>query len=308
MKTRTFYLSLVLFDVILAGCANLEHINSFSQVTVKTLGCYNDIGYTYTLSYVNYTQQSKIYDFTPDVVNANQLPLPRPYVDTTEQRLSEEADKAITFYFASIACYFEGLAKLSDKDLVNYRFDDFGKSFKSNDKLKRELGIKNDDQIDAATKIAKVFADELMGAYRKRKISEVMINHNKDVAQSIETLRMIIERSLIPHLEADKSLVETKYRLILGNPKIEMLGKLQLMKDYLAEETTLDTQKAELKQLAEALEDIRDEHQKTVVELQTHKIDEKTIIGLVNEHAGSVYQLYTNIKTLSSKNNSYGRL
>jgi len=301
MKRRNLYLTLVLLATIFVGCANLEHINSFSKVTVKTLGSYNDIGYTYSLSYTNYTQQSKIYDFSPDAVNANQLPLPRPFVDTIQQRLSEEADKAITFYLISIAGYFQGLAKLSDKDLVNYNFDDFGKSFKSNDKLKHELGIKNDDQVDAATKIAKAFTDELMGAYRKRKITEVMINHDKDVAQSTATLKMILERSLIPHLEADKSLVDTKYRFILSNPKIDMYSKLQLMKDYLAEQATLDTQRAQLEQLAEALDEIRDEHQKTVVELQTRKIDEKTVIRLVNEHAGSVYQLYAGIKTLSAK-------
>ncbi|RKR84129.1 hypothetical protein BDD43_4356 [Mucilaginibacter gracilis] len=298
MKLQKIHFVLICLSVVLGSCADLKHINTFSATAVKTINSYNDVGYTFTSSYNDYTLKKNAYNFEGDVAN-NVLSLPTVPVIADEPKTAMDADKAITLYITSITSYFDGLSKLSDKDLVNYNFDEVTKDLKNQTALKTKLHIDNDDKIDAASSIAKVFTNEIMGAYREGKLKEVMIKYDGQVSLCIQTLIDILNKTVLPHIDADKVLVDGKYQVVLANKQIDMGKKIDIIKDYQAEQATLNKNKEQISQIITALEKIKDEHNKTVVALKTEKLSSKAVIDIVNTHSAEIYQLYTNIKTLT---------
>ncbi|TRW21494.1 hypothetical protein FMM05_20300 [Flavobacterium zepuense] len=301
MKNITLSIFLVA-SLILQGCANLEHVSSFSTTAVKTIKAYDDIGYTFTSSYYDYSLGQNAFALNGDMTT-NSLSLPTPLTVPNEPATANEADKAITFYTTSIASYFEALAKLSDKDLVNYNFDDVGANLKADATLKAKLGITSDDKIDAATKIATVFTNKLMGAYREKKIRNVMIDYDTDVSKSIQTLIDIINKAVLPAIKNDNGLVDVKYQVILKNPKVDISKKAELTSSYNDEKIKLDKYKIQMEQLVKALSAIKDEHTKTAALLKDRKLTAQDVKDIINKHAAEVYQFYKNIKLLTTKSN-----
>jgi len=294
------YLLLIAACVLfgLQGCADLQHVNSFSNTAVKTIKSYDEIGYTFTKSYYTYTLGQNAYQLTGNI-DANSLSVPAPIAISNEPQTANKADQAITFFTAGIASYFEALAKLSDKDLVNYNFDDVGKNLKADATLKAKFGI-DDSQIDATAKIATAFTNMVMGVYRERKIRKVMIEYDADVSKSTQALIDILTNAILPTLKADNGLIEVKYQVILKNPKIDLSKKAELTNSYNDEKITLDKYKTQIEQLVKALTTIKDEHNKTVVLLKDSKLTAKAVKDIINQHSAEVYLIYTNIKALTS--------
>ena len=297
-----FLLLFIVSCLTLQSCADLQHVNSFSNTAVKTIKSYDDIGYNFTTSYYNYTQGQNAYQL-PGNIDRNSIGLPTPLVVANEPQTANNADKAINFYITSIASYFEGLAELSDKDLVNYNFDELSNNLKADQNLKTKLGINSDDQIDAGAKIATVFTNELMGAYRERKIRRVMIDYDSAVGKSIQTLIDILTNAILPSIRNDGGLVDVKYQLILKNPKVELSTKAELVNSYNEEKIKLDKFRTQIEDLIKALASIKDEHSKTAILLRDRKLTAKDVRDLINQHGAEVYQLYTSIKNLTTKSN-----
>ncbi len=298
MKFNRLQLTLMISAIALSSCADLKHINTFSATAVKTINSYNDVGYTFTSSYNSYTLKKNAYDFEGDVEH-NVLALPTKVIIQNEPKTAMDADKAITLYLTSITSYFDGLSKLSDKDLVNYNFDEISKDLKGQTALRNALHLTSDDKIDAASSIAKVFTNEIMGAYRENKLKEVMIKYDSQVSLCIETLEDILSKTVLPNIDADKALVDGKYQVALANKKIDLGKKIDIIKDYNAEQAVLDKDKLQISQIITALDKIKDEHNKTVLALKTEKLSSKAVIEIVNTHSAEVYQLYINIKSLT---------
>lgn len=284
------------------GCADLKHINSFSNTAVQTIKSYDEIGYNFTTSYYDYTLGQNAYQLTGNI-NTNSLSVSQPLIIANEPQTANAADRAIAFFTTSIASYFEALAKLSDKDLVNYNFDEIGNNLKADQNLKNKLGINNNDQIDATTKIATAFTNRLMGAYRERKIRKVMIEYDMDVSKSIQALIDILSQTLIPTLNADNGLIDVKYQVIFKNPKIDLSKKADLNNGYNNEKIKLNKYKTQIEQLIQALKVMKDEHHKTVALLGNRKLTALEVKELINQHAAEVYQYYINIKALNTKSN-----
>ncbi|MXN91156.1 hypothetical protein GR160_07920 [Flavobacterium sp. Sd200] len=288
--------------IFAVGCADLKHVNNFSKTAVKTIISYDDIGYNFTSSYYTYTLGQNAYKLTGNIVG-NTLQLPQAIIVANEPKMATDADKAITFYIKSISAYFEALTKLSDPNLVNYNFDAVRDNIKADAALKAKLGVTSDDKVDAAAKIATVFTSKLMGAYREKKIREVIIGYDGDVSKSIQTLIDIFNNALLPLIAADQALIDSKYSLILANPNVEISKKADLTKAYNDEKIKLDKHKTQITQLVEALVKIKDEHNKTATVLANSKLTAQAVKDIINQHSAEVYLIYTNIKLLTDKSN-----
>jgi hypothetical protein len=181
MKLKIYFpILLVLFIAGLHSCAvDLAHINSFSKTAVGAIGTYKDAGYSFTYSYYHFTQTSNIYkigDKAPKTIF-----IPAPNTTANEPETAIKADAVVGIFMASISSYFEGISKISDKDLVNYNFDNVGKNLKADKALKSKLNLE-DAKIDAFTSIAKVFTNEMMGTYRESKVKSIMIKYNDSLS------------------------------------------------------------------------------------------------------------------------------
>ncbi len=300
-KNATSILFAIFFCWVVSGCANLNHINNFSKTANQAISSYNDVGYNFSSSYNHYTLPSNLYSFNGDI-SRNMLLLPTRTTTAGEPQIAQKADEAITFYITSICSYFQGLSKLSDKDLVNYNFDEVSKNIKADSQLKSLLKITDDSKIDAAASIAKVFTNEITGAYRENRIKKIMVKYDGSVSTSITTLVNILRQSVLPHLANDKDLIDGKYSVALKNPFIDVSKKIDLIDNYYTEQAALDKPQQQILAITAVLQQIKDEHNETVNALQTEKLSSKTVIDIIAKNSAEVYQLYTNIKSLTLKN------
>ncbi len=284
--------------LIASSCANLKQINSFSATATKTVDSYNGIGYNFLNSYYRYTVTKNDYNFPTQ--SRNVIGFPEAVNDTSQLSLAKKTDGVILLYITGIAAYFEGLADLSDKSLVNYNFDSITKKLKSDAALKSRLGITTDTQVDAISGIAKTFTDEITKSYRQKKLKNIMTEYDDSVTTSIATLQTILAKTLIPNIDNDRGLVQTRYRNALINPDISLDKKIELLKDYSHERAELNKSQEQLQQLVKGLEKIKNGHHDIVTGLnKTQKLTSKEIIALINSYNAEVYQLYKNIKSLT---------
>ena len=298
MKNKYLLLSLFL-SILCQGCANLEHLNTFSTGAVKTLKSYNDIDYTYTSGYKKYVLTQKDFEFNVgDDLKANKIQLPQKFTVAGEPETAIKADKAINFLFTGLTAYFQGLANISDKDLVNYNYDDVAKNLKADATLKTKLGGITNGQIDASSKIAKVLTDEIMKAYRAKTIKNVIINHDNDVAAVADALIKILSGPRINVLNIDRKLLDTKYQVILLDDHIDLGTKVRLREKYLEEQTELDSYENQINNLVKALGEIKAEHHSVVDLLKTNKIDSQEVKDKIKYYGGVLEDLLENIKNL----------
>jgi len=297
MKAKIFTAFVALFTIFtIQGCANLDYINTFSVTASKTVESYNDIGYTNTSSYYDYTAYSKIYDFDKKELDSNNVHLPKPLIPPGEPSRAMDADKAINLFVTGISSYFEALGKLSDKNLINYNFDEVADSLKANTTVKSALKI-SDNQITAVSVLSKVLTNEIMGAYRIHNIKRVMIEYDGQLATSIDGLTTALTY-MVSRIDADRSKTQLKYRQVLANPRLELAGKPPLMNQYIAEVSKLDKLKLQFQLLIKALEKVKEDHHKAVKDLQDPSIDGKKVISNIEKYAGEIYQVYSNVKAL----------
>lgn len=284
--------------LIVSSCANLKQINSFSATATKTVGSYNDIGYNFLNSYYKYNVTSNDYNFPTR--SHNMIGFPEAVIDTNQSNLAKKADGVIVLYITGIAAYFEGLANLSDKSLVNYNFDEITKKLKSDGTLKSRLSITSDSQVDAISGLAKTFTDEITSSYRQKKLKSIMTEYDDNVGISITTLQTILAKTLIPNINNDEGLLQTRYRTALTNPDISLDKKIDLLKDYSHERAELNKSQEQLQQFVKGLEKIKNGHHNIVAGLnKARKLTSKEIIALINSYNAEVYQVYKNIKSLT---------
>ena len=153
----------LLFTLITGSWADLSLINTFSRVAVESLSTYNTIDYSFTESYNRYTLTAKMYAFSAQELDKNQIKLPVFQVDSGQLQLANNADKEIKLYITGISSYFQGISKLTDKDLVKYQFDTLASNLKGNASLKNHLGIKSNKQVAAISNISRIFTNGAMG-------------------------------------------------------------------------------------------------------------------------------------------------
>ncbi len=299
LSSRNLIVPFLLSAVLIASsCADLKQINSFSSTANKTVISYNDVGYNFSNSYYKYTLTQSDYDFPTQ--SRNVIGFPKAVIDTSQLNLAKKTDDVISLYVTGISAYFQGLSKLSDKTLVDYNFDAITNKLKSDTTLKKHVGITDDKQVDAVSGITKTFTDEITRSYRQKKLKEIMTTYDDSVSISISTLQTIITKTLVPNINIDKGLLQTKYRTALINPDISLDKKIDLLKDYSQERTVLSKSQEQLEQIVKGLEKIKKGHHAVVVELKkSQKLTSKNIITLINSYNAEVYQVYKNIKSLT---------
>ena len=299
MKSTLKALVLLVAIFFLQSCVDLKNVNTFSETASKTLRSYGDIDYTFVGSYMRYSIPSGIYGKLDE--KGNPLGLPNIAIDSAELALDLKADAAVNFFISSLNGYFEGLNKLSAKDLVNYNFDTLAGSIKGNSALKAKLGLGSDKTITSAAAIAKVFTDDIMGIYRERKLRDAMIKYNPDVKASIEGLRTILDKMLASNLVSDESLILGKYNVIMKDPAIDNATKISLIKEYKEERLDLEKKRVQMGKLSEALSKIETEHDETVKKLGSKKLTSKDVLALLQKYSGDLYSVYSQIKSITSK-------
>lgn len=300
MKQKNNLYTLVTLLIITSSCVNLEHINSFSKTAVETIGTYKDAGYSFTYSFYHFTQTSGVYNVGGTA--PGNIPVPALVTAAEEPQTAIAADAVINTFITGISAYFAGIAKISDKDLLNYNFDEIGKNLKADNALRVKLNLtaanKGDEKIDAITKISKIFTTEMTGVYRQKKVKEIMIKYDPFLSLSIDALTEMLDKCLLNVATNDQGLIDAKYTILLADPKLEYSKKVDLMKECLDEKLMLEKSKQQIIKISEALKKMKESHIAIVTQLKIGKISSEEAVALVQKYASEIFNIYYTIKSI----------
>ncbi|MES2680033.1 MAG: hypothetical protein V4635_09120 [Bacteroidota bacterium] len=299
MKQKKYLASLMALVIVTSSCVDLEHINSFSKTSVHTIAAYKDAGYSYTYSYFHFTQTSGIYN----AGNASPKKVTTPslvFLDN-EPKTAMAADAVINVFMTGISAYFSGISKISDQDLVNFNFDDIGKNLRADKTLKAKLNLTDDkngdEKIAALTKISGIFTTEMAGAYRRKRVKEIMIKYDGALALSIDALTEMLDNCLLRALVSDAGLIDSKYS-ILADPDLEYSKKIDLMRECLNEKLQLEKSRQQIVKISEGLKKMKEGHHAVAEKLKTATITSKEAIVFVRKYAAEVYEISNTIKSI----------
>ncbi|WP_183565779.1 hypothetical protein [Mucilaginibacter sp. SP1R1] len=285
-----YFLSVFLSALLCSSCANLDHISNYAAISNKALETQSSIGYSYTQHCLDFDCAQSLY-YSPayghfqDTVACN--------CDTYKL-----ADKALITLNSVLAGYLTGLGKLSDKNAVNYNYDDLVKAIDV-DKIKSILPITS-AQISSAGKIATVITNDLMSAYRQKKLKEIIKKTNPDFQIVIDTYISLMKNQFtVLLIDADKMEITNRYnRYFATEQNLPAYIKTQYYQDYLGKVAKLKSYKDLTERFIAALIEIKKGHQE--INDQLDNITTDSIKQLVNKYSADLYTIVQEFNTLKN--------
>jgi hypothetical protein len=291
-KTPAIGLYSFLLITLAASCVNLEHINTFATASVKSLNSQQSTGYSFTQSCLDFDCRPDIYSYP---ATDNDLPAafgPAPACDCDAFK---KADKALNTLNGVVTAYLTGLGNLSDGKAVNYNYGDLVNAVDSNALLSK-LSISSAEWTSVG-KIATIVSNDLMNAYRKKKL--------KDIIKKTDPAFQIVISAYIKGMQRfEKSLLQDdllwlmdKYSTYLKahRDRLSPYEAGQVYAAYLSERAKILTYKSINETFITALQKIADGH--AALAKEADHLTEDTIKQLINQYSADISALLTELST-----------
>jgi hypothetical protein len=246
-------LALIIVAVGLNNCANLKHVNNFSNASLKSLEKFEEINYSFEQNCVDNCLDKKINDL---VLNLKDC-------DCQTNRI---ADSATFVIYNSLRAYLEGLVKLSNNELTTYKMDAMNKALKEGDfgPIKIEK-----DQADAYSKISKTVLRAFTDGYRKKKIKDYVKEANEPFKVLVYFLDFNLSSNLVGKLNVKKKRLESTYFDLSKDETLSNYEKRKVVEEYYQKISEIDYQQDELLIYSKALRKIASGHQKLLDNIET---------------------------------------
>lgn len=283
--------------ILLSSCVDLQHINSFAESSLKVSESASGKSSTFTNLYTGYDNAvgSKLIHIKDEELKSNRFDLTQPKVDSAQYLLYRQADKTIDYFANTLSAYFQGISKVSSKDLVNYDFDKVAAGLKA-DNIKALLHI-TDAQIDAGAKISKTFADEILSRYRDKKLRAILAEHDEALSASTDALASALQ-SLKGVITNSKTNLSANYTGISIRPEIAADAKVAWRNNVFDQFAYLDNENAKIDFIIAGLKKIKEGHHRIAVEAQSSRLDAKQLTAILDEYSTKIFETITEIKSL----------
>jgi hypothetical protein len=300
MKTKYYLFFIAMLSLLLQSCVDLKSLNSAANTAEKSLGSYDDIKYTFTSSYLEYEVPLQIRQLREAEYKRNKIQIKETVIDQARVQTCTQADKAVKLFITPLQAYFANLAKLSSEDLINYNFDDIATAVKADPALKSQLHL-DDDKIDAASKISAIVANDLMGAYRERKLRKAIIKYDPDISKALDGLDACMG-ALYTSVDNYTGIIETTYQPLLADSTIAIEYKFQVLEQYDQVKKELDLKKTSIAEYRKALAAIKDSHNKLAQQLKNSKLNKAASKEMIDKYAADIYDIWQIINSLNNSN------
>ncbi|SHN26182.1 hypothetical protein [Mucilaginibacter sp. OK098] len=279
--------------LVLASCANLDHINTYATLSTKALESQNSIGYSYAQHCQDFVCSQELYYFPPYGKFQDTIPC-----DCEAYKL---ADKALNTLNSVLSGYLTGLGKLSDKKAVNYNYDNLVKAIDV-DKIKNIVPITS-DQVTSLGKIATTVTNDLMDGYRKKKLKDIIKNTDPDFQILLGAYIGLMETQFTIFLiGTDKSELANRYnRYFIEHKENQTLPsyiKAQYYQDYLVRAAKFNAYRDLTGKFIAALREIKAGHAKLA--LESDKLTEDTLKTAVNQYSADLYSIVQEFNKLKN--------
>ena len=295
------HLVLAMSIMSITSCVHLSHVHTFATSVTQTISAFDSTGYGFIYSYQHYSSSPNLYNFTEADLKDNKLPLPilYPPADTSktgDYTLAIKADAAITTLFNCAGSYFKGLAKLSDPDLANIKFDSLLTGLKNDSVTLAKLSLTDTATLNTFSTIGAAVTNLLVGRYQQKKLRAIIIRYDSSVQIVLGAFSRIIDGPLLNTLVSDEGLIRDQYTLLLANPYLSRDLKITMIDRYKSSFTTLESKRLKLTKISAALKKISADHHAIAGEAQSNSLSSAKMKALFSSFSAD---LQTRLQQLS---------
>jgi hypothetical protein len=295
-KKFTYWITAPLLLTIYTSCVDLSHINTFATASVTSLQAQSS-NYSYAQSCMDFDCRIGIYYYPTG--NAD---LPKAFSPAAPCNCDtpKKADQALSIMNQVLSAYLTSLAKLSDSKVVNYNFTNLVNAIDSNSLVSSRLSIKSSDWSSVG-KIATILSNDLMDAYRKKKLKDIIKKSDPDfqVVMAAYIKQMQQFESII--LENDLVWLDNNYSQyfidnVIKAKAISPYEAAQVYQDYLNERAKITSYKSMTDVFIAALQKIKDGHSTLAKELDHLSTDD--VKQVLNQYSTDISSLVSDFNSL----------
>lgn len=299
MKNRYFLLIIWGF-LTLQSCVNLQSINTFSAAAVTGLQQATTLPTTFTQVY-----RQRVEDDSLDQHPFSRMPLIG--IDFADQvrhdslRSYQAADSLAQFGNTLLANYFQALANLS---VTGSDFTPIQLKSPVFDQFLQESAVKlTADQTASFNRVANLLASAATGAYRRRKLANLLEQSHTDVEQVLTVLAFAYDRlAEVVAISREQAYGHYKNGLI-QDPALTYSQKRALARQWLQTSQTIDQTRQAILTYVTSLKTIRAGY--SALYQKRNKLTSSDLTTNLGTYASTLSQLKTDLEQLRPV---YGRL
>ncbi|MPR35931.1 hypothetical protein [Salmonirosea aquatica] len=240
---------LIFFGVSISSCVNLKAVNDYSTSSLSSIKKYEDLHYSFTIHCIERCNFELVRKF--EIKRDNEA--------TCDCEDFKKADQATSLIYQGIVGYFDGLSKLSNKDLTTYNLDGLKKSL--NEGTFGDIKIEK-EQVDSYSKIANILLRATTDAYRNKKIKSYIGDANEPIHKLLTSFQFIINDNLKKELDFKKEKLFSYYQELKKGKTLTDFENGKATTEYYHQLSDINTKQKQMEIFAKGLSKISEGHQK----------------------------------------------
>ena len=268
--------------LLMSSCVNLQHVSEYATTAVTQLKTYDDLGYSFSQS-------------CDDACALTALRKLQLQPTDCHCQADSTADSVTTVIYKGIKSYYDGLAKLSDKDLGKYKMTGLAKSLQAGSFGSVTI---TKPQATAYTALAGIVADAIAGAYRAKKVKGYIEAANTPIQTLLQTLSFTLRENLEGKLNVQQQRLQDLYFDMANDKNATQYERTKAIEDYRAASLNLRKKQAQLELFTKGLDKLAKAHQ-TLYE-ERNKLTLKECQAAMSEYSdqiGGMVEAFKKIKT-----------
>lgn len=208
-------------------------------------------------------------------------------------RPERSADSITQAIYRAVKGYFEGLEKLSDNQVTNYKFSNLAKAIKEGD----WGGITiNKSHVDAYARISSILTRAVTDGYRKNKLSKYIAEANEPLKVLLEALEFTMVSNLAKKLDVKKERMTGFYFDLLNDSSVSVYEKKKLIEEYNNMVNESDNRKKLISSYGKGLRSIAAGHQEIFE--NRNKLKRKELLELLSQYSSDIEDIIDEINSL----------
>lgn len=277
--TLAFFMSLFLIS-----CVSLKKVNDYSSNAAKSIKKFEELGYSFAKA-------------CNEKCQIEQLEKKQLFKTGCNCQLEDEADSVTLIIYNSIKGYFEGLTKLSNNELTNYKFDALTKSLKEGDFGDIKI---NKDHVDAYAKISKILTRSVTDGYRRKKLSTYIGEANDAIKVLLGALNFNLVSNLSKRLETKRQRLESYYFDLSNDANASAYEKKKIIEEYNLSLADIEVKKKQTVTFGKGIGTISKGHQELFD--NRNKLNAKELKELLTQYASDIQDIVDEFNKLKNQN------
>lgn len=239
-------LQLLLLTVCVLGCTNLKHVNRYATSSLDGLQKFEEIGYGFKRHCLNNCRENAFHNL--DLRSG-----------TCDCKMDQQADRATLKIYRAIKGYLDGLGKLSDNGLTEYKLDALSEALTAGEFGDLHLEKK---EVDAHARVVGLLLRAFTDGYRRDKLKTYVREANAPIQVLLDYLGLNLAQNLNGKLKVQKQRLENRYLDLVREADLSAYEKLKAVEEYYQKLDALSQKQDAIRMYAKALKKIAEGHQK----------------------------------------------